>query len=749
MLSVGSGSGRLDREGRRGLSGGTRYSPPLPPRTQAGAAEETTSMESLRPPIMFDFSCMGSGGGSMVTPGKKPAGETSNSNKKCKRYFNEHWKEEFTWLEFDYERKLMFCIECRQALVKNKHGKAENAFTVGTDNFQRHALLRHVTSGAHRQALAVNSEQMALELQFHQEMKSVIKAEMDPSKIAILTTVYCMAKDGVSNGKLSSLLELQKFNLCEALLSSEQNEYYHPSSVREMQAAIVKVLHTEDRQRLKDSPFIGLVVDETADIVEHRNLVVFATSVSPCDGKFHVMFLGRFELPAVEAHSVTNKVVEILSCFNVPAKKVAWLSSDGSSLMSARLTGVGEKLRSLCPLLTELHCISHRRSLLPAESFISVEYARKYESIVDAVYRLYGNKNGESHSVQGLRSVLDICSIDLNGPGTVHWTSMLSAVETIDSSWPTLVLLLESESAKSPIASGLCAELKKFWFVAFTKVLLDILPIFQKLNQFFQIEDLDISMVNPIVSASLATLQAQKATSGQNFQEFLNELNEHPDEDSESRFYFKGVELADCSKAQLKSFEVLKEACLENVCRSLQDRFPRNVLKVVSSFSVIFNPKCYPPSLDDIGTYGEQELRLLLQYFSHVLVADRASNDFALFKRIVFSLSHLSFRDLCVKLVHTNSEMHELFPDFTVLAAVALVLPLGSALYEKVNRAEELWKRSRRQGWAEAGLGDVLKISVDGPALNEFDFARAIDFFENAGESDPFAPEEKWEPQHG
>ncbi|XP_053554945.1 uncharacterized protein C17orf113 homolog [Bombina bombina] len=702
-------------------------------------------MESLSPPIMFDFN-MGSGG-TMVTPGKKPAGETSNSNKKCKRYFNEHWKEEFTWLEFDYERKLMFCIECRQALVKNKHGKAENAFTVGTDNFQRHALLRHVTSGAHRQALAVNREQLAMELQYHQEMKSVIKAEMDPSKIAILSTVYCMAKDGISNGKLSSLLELQKFNLCEALLSSEQNEYYHPSSVREMQAAIVKVLRSDDRSRLKDSPFIGLVVDETVDIIEHRNLVVFATSISPCNGQLYVMFLGRFELSLGEVNSVTDKLVQILEDFHIPAKKVAWLTSDGTSLMSDQLNGVGEKLRSLCPLITELHCISHKRSLLPAESFISIEYARKYESIMDAVYRLYGNKNGDSHSIQELQNVFALCGIDLNTPGTIHWTSILSAVETIDSSWPSLVLLLESESSKSPIASGLCLELKKFWFVAFTKVLLDILPIFQKLNQFFQIEDLDLSMVNPIVSASLATLQAQKSMSGQNFQEFLNELNEHPDEDNESRFYYKGVELADCSKAKLKSFEILKETCLDNVCRSLQDRFPCSVLKVVSSFSIIFNPKCYPSSLDDIGTYGEEDLRHLLQYFSHVLIPERASNDFALFKRIVFSLSNLTFKDLCVKLVHTSSEMHELFPDFTVLAAVALALPLGSVLYEKIHRAEENWKMIRRLGRIEGSLCDVLKISIDGPVLNEFDTARAIDLFENMREHESFASEEKWESQ--
>lgn len=181
----------------------------------------------------------------MVPPGKKPAGEASNSNKKCKRYFNEHWKEEFTWLDFDYERKLMFCLECRQALVRNKHGKAENAFTVGTDNFQRHALLRHVTSGAHRQALAVNRGQPTFEGQAEgggaypglatTPTSRGIKVEVDPAKVAVLTTVYCMAKEDVPDNRCSALLELQRFNLCQALLGMEHGDYYSPRRVRDMQ----------------------------------------------------------------------------------------------------------------------------------------------------------------------------------------------------------------------------------------------------------------------------------------------------------------------------------------------------------------------------------------------------------------------------------------------------------------------------------------------------------------------------------
>ncbi|XP_068023059.1 uncharacterized protein C17orf113-like isoform X1 [Melanerpes formicivorus] len=672
----------------------------------------------------------------MVPPGKKPAGETSNSNKKCKRYFNEHWKEEFTWLEFDYERKLMFCAECRQALVRNKHGKAENAFTVGTDNFQRHALLRHVTSGAHRQALAVNWEQLAFESRaqgHHPELRSVIKVEVNPAKVAALTTAYWMAKEEIPEEKFSSLLDLQKFNLCQALLAPEHSDLHQPGSVGEMQAAIAKVLHSEDRHRIKASPFVGLVVEETVDVLQRRSLALFTTTVCPCSGQTRAAFLGSFELPAGEASTVAGKVGEVVQSFGIPTVKITWLSANSASLLAEWPSPAGTVLGTLCPLLTELHCLAQGSSLLPAQGAASIEYLQQYESTLDAVYRLSSSFRGESSGLQELRSVLDLCEIDLGSPRAIHWTSVFPAVEAIDDSWPMLVLLLESEAERSPVAHSLCEELKKFQFVAFTKILLDVLPVLQKLSCFFQMEDADLSLLKPIVSTAATTLQAQRSTSGQNLQEFLSELKEHPQggQQGEGHLCYKGVELANCSKVHLKHFEHLKESYLESLRGSLLDRFPSSVLEAISSFSAIFNPKCYPRSLEDVGSYGLGELSFLLQAYSRVVLSERALSDFPLFKRIVFSLRQLSFRELCGKLVCSSSELHELFPDFAALAAIALALPLGSALSQKLSRGRELLGRGRARRTGHQKLSDLVKIALDGPALGDFDFALATEYYES------------------
>ncbi|XP_030744112.1 transmembrane protein C17orf113 homolog [Echinops telfairi] len=668
----------------------------------------------------------------MVPPGKKPAGEASNSNKKCKRYFNEHWKEEFTWLDFDYERKLMFCLECRQALVRNKHGKAENAFTVGTDNFQRHALLRHVTSGAHRQALAVNQGQPPFESQAegggtYPGLASTptsrgVKAEVDPSKMAVLTTVYCMAKEDVPDDRCSALLELQRFNLCQALLGTEHSDYYSPRRVRDIQVALASVLHTEDCQRLKASPYVGLVLDETRDWSESSSLALFATSVSPCDGQPATTFLGSVELQ--EGEATAGQLLDILQAFGVPAPNLAWLSSN---LPSDRLETMGLQLQAACPLLTELHCLPGRTDPKPPA------YLGEYESILDALFRLYSGPS--AHMVPELRAALDLAAIDLAGPRPVPWALVLPAVEAVAEAWPHLVPTLEATASVSPTAGPLALALRQFTFVAFTHLLLDALPSVQKLALVLQPEEPDLALLQPLVMAATAALQAQRSSGGARLQGFLQEVatsgpHEDDEDGADSRCTYRGVELAGYSEAAVQDLERLRWALLDSMRTGLRDSYPGPSLDAVAAFATIFDPRRYPETAEELGAHGEEALRLLLRAFAPAVVRQRALGDFALFKRVVCSLGLLGPRALCAKLACAHSELHELFPDFAALAALALALPVGAGLLDKVGRSRELrwWGPA---GGAEGRSGHVVKIAVDGPPLHEFDFALAVEFLES------------------
>lgn len=309
--------------------------------------------------------------------------------------------------------------------------------------------------------------------------------------------------------------------------------------------AIASVLHTETCQRLKASPFVGLVLDETRDWPESHSLALFATSVSPCDGQPSTTFLGSVELQ--EGRTTASQLLDILQAFGVSAPKLAWLSS---SLPSDRLGSVSLQLRATCPLLTELHCLPGRTDPEPPA------YLGEYESTLDALFRLHGGPS--SHMVPELRAALDLAAIDLAGPRPVPWASLLPVVEAVAEAWPCLVSTLEATAPASPTAAALALALRQFTFVAFTHLLLDALPAVQKLALILQPEEPDLALLQPLVMAAAASLQAQRGSGGARLQGFLRELAFSDPDRGGGRCTYRSVELVGYSEAAVRDSEGLR-----------------------------------------------------------------------------------------------------------------------------------------------------------------------------------------------
>ena len=73
-------------------------------------------------------------------------------------------------------------------------------------------------------------------------------------------------------------------------------------------------------------------------------------------------------------------------------------------------------------------------------------------------------------------------------PHSVRWLSLDHAVDAINKAWASLVAVLGEEAANgNAVALGLSAKVESFKFVAYTCVMLDILPIFSKLSKSFPV----------------------------------------------------------------------------------------------------------------------------------------------------------------------------------------------------------------------------------------------------------------------
>lgn len=118
--------------------------------------------------------------------------------------------------------------------------------------------------------------------------------------------------------------------------------------------------------------------------------------------RYLTLNLGRFEPKSVllavrklregaTADKVTHEIFECLSECNLDKYNMCGITTDGAAVMVGRHNGVVTRMKDTIPGLLSSHCISHRLALASGSAADSVPYLIKYQDIVNAIYKYFGN----------------------------------------------------------------------------------------------------------------------------------------------------------------------------------------------------------------------------------------------------------------------------------------------------------------------------------------------------------------------
>ena len=101
--------------------------------------------------------------------------------------------------------------------------------------------------------------------------------------------------------------------------------------------------------RIRDSKFFGLMIDESTDISSTGHVVVFGIFVKE-DLPISV-FLGLFEVPnnKKDASLIFEGLQKRIKEWGLDVEKCVSFGSDGYSTMVGHLTGVSTRLKSVSP----------------------------------------------------------------------------------------------------------------------------------------------------------------------------------------------------------------------------------------------------------------------------------------------------------------------------------------------------------------------------------------------------------------
>ena len=134
--------------------------------------------------------------------------------------------------------------------------------------------------------------------------------------------------------------------------------------------------------------------------------------------------------------------------------------------------------------------------------------------------------------------------------------------------------------------------------------------------------------------------------------------------------------------------------------------------------------------------YGEAEIRRLRKHYgvgdSPLINFDDLMTEWVdLRVCMILKCRTKSMREIIQLLAKSNGSMSLAYPNCSKLAQFALLLPTATADSERAFSTMRRIKRHLRSGMSNSTLNHCMRISMEGPCLEEFDFYKLIETWSN------------------
>lgn len=641
-----------------------------------------------------------------------------------KRQFLSSWKSEFPWVTFDRAigMRCKYCMDSRK----------KNVFTQGCDKYKKDALYKHAHTADHKAAIEEKSGRKGM-----QQALSHSYRDQELAVIAALRTVYFMAKKNLPNDHFS---DLKQFLVVQGSTDignlsfscgrgGKRFTYEHSESVRGFQEAIAATVDENLDNELSQAQYYSLLLDESTDVSTDHNLVMYVRYI--LDGEVQSRFLCLVDLPSGTADGIVETVLNVFTSRGLSLEKLCGIATDGASVMVGCRTGVTTQLKGKNPFILSVHCIAHRLALASGQAADAVPYVKQYQLYINHIYRYFHYSTKHTAQLKEIQSILQSAERKFHQIFHTRWLSFDGAIDAIIVSLDPLFTTLIENSASDPTANGILKFMATFSFLSMTYLLADILPVLARLSKRFQRSQVDFTTVADGVSVTQSTLKALIATPGPKLQRFLNEIPSSPAE-SQS-FYYLGHSICDSQK-QRDDFASNKTNLINKVIENLGARFPDG--GTISCFSIL-DPQNLPPSVD-LPAYGNSEIESLATYYGNskcndmgdeldpVLNGQNLTEEWLSFKHMMAkNFSSTSVQGMAKKVLGSD-DMQEQFPEMLKLLLIGLTLPVSSVDCERGFSKQNLIKTRLRAKLKTENVSTLMKISVDTPDMEQFDFHKAF-----------------------
>ena len=445
-------------------------------------------------------------------------GSSVNSSRGKHRVgYDPAWKKEWPWLLYK-EGEGVFCTLCikHNASSRSKTGVwvSKPCSSVRKDKVKKHARSDTHRSSEQLEAMSVTASGDGGIVQAFEHVLALKKKAVEGG----MKILYWLCKNEVAHfSKFESLkqlcIDLGCTYLKELNVAGNANYSSH-RIISEWLDVMSQQIGDDVLERVRGSPAIGLMVDESTDISTTKELSLYARALF--NGEVKVYFLKLVKIPNGTADEIENAIVTYLQEAKVGISKISSFGSDGAAVMTGGVNGVSTRLKRLNPHMISIHCINHHLALGVSQAAKSVSYLNKFAEILVSIYKFYHHSAVRQAGLEEIQTILNDPHVHFKIPSATRWLSHAQAVDAIGRSLFSLLVSLDKEASekKNPTAIGLLALCKTYEFIATLMLMSDILSHVNKLSLIFQMETIDFSNVNSLVESCIIAMKKLKANPG-------------------------------------------------------------------------------------------------------------------------------------------------------------------------------------------------------------------------------------------
>ena len=184
------------------------------------------------------------------------------------------------------------------------------------------------------------------------------------------------------------------------------------------------------------------MIDENTDISVTKQLVLYGRYVNESGEPRSTTFLRIEDLVDGTAERIEEAIRAYITDKELPFSKLMGFGSDGASVMTGRLTGVGTRLHQSNPYLVAIHCVA-RLALACSQAGEKVPYVQKFKRALTTLYSFFHTSVVRTADLKAIQELLNSPSLKMKEAKDVRWLSHDQAVQTIRRTLPAVLTALE------------------------------------------------------------------------------------------------------------------------------------------------------------------------------------------------------------------------------------------------------------------------------------------------------------------